>query len=89
MGGRLIVCVGRHGEQLIGTDGKGPLASLVPGTFKRIVTQRRLSYVEIKKRQLEGRHRYTATELTGSRGFTDTYLKTGVVRASQNLDLVV
>ena len=44
LGGRLVMCVGAAGEEVIG-PGK-PFASLVPGTFSRVQTVRSLSALE-------------------------------------------
>ncbi|MBC8352436.1 MAG: hypothetical protein H8E66_10640 [Planctomycetes bacterium] len=44
LGGRLVLCVGAAGEEVIGT-GK-PLAQLAPGTFSRIQTVRGLTALE-------------------------------------------
>ena len=44
LGGRLMLCVGAEGERLLGTD--GPIASLAPGRFDRVVAQRTTSGIE-------------------------------------------
>ena len=44
LGGRLVMCVGAAGEEVIGV-GK-PLASLAPGTFSRVQTVRSLTALE-------------------------------------------
>lgn len=44
LGGRLVVCVGSGGEEVLG-PGK-PLATLIPGTFSRVQTVRSLTSLE-------------------------------------------
>ena len=45
-GGKLLVCVGRNGDQIFGAEKPHPLAQLVGGTFQEMVTLRQAAAFE-------------------------------------------